>query len=120
MIAVILVVAVVYGLVCGSFTAMVASSRGRDGVSWFVLGVLFGILALLAVGFMESKTNANQPKLAGWQSQPPATSPFSEHLKTLRGHTHGDNFHAHLGGWEPHTHGAPGDSESQPDNPDQS
>ncbi|MCB1909966.1 MAG: hypothetical protein KDH15_21605 [Rhodocyclaceae bacterium] len=30
-------------------TAMAASSRGRSGFGWFVLGLLFGIFALLAV-----------------------------------------------------------------------
>jgi hypothetical protein len=76
---VILVAAVVYGLVCGSFTAMVASSRGRDGTGWFVLGFLFGLLALLAVGFMESKTNANQPKPAGGQrAEPEITAELAE------------------------------------------
>jgi hypothetical protein len=61
MIYVILVGAAVYGLLFGSFTAMVASSKGRDGASWFVLGLLFGLLALLAVGFMESEKRTGRP-----------------------------------------------------------
>lgn len=39
-------------LTVAGFTAMIASSKGRSGFGWFVLGALFGILALLAVGFM--------------------------------------------------------------------
>lgn len=35
-------------VVCGMFAAMVASSKGYSGGSWFVFGILFGVLALLA------------------------------------------------------------------------
>lgn len=45
---------IVFWLICGAFTAVVASSKGRAGAGWFVLGFLFGPIALLAVGFMPA------------------------------------------------------------------
>jgi hypothetical protein len=33
---------------------MIASSRNREPVSWFFAGAFFGIVALLAVGFMPA------------------------------------------------------------------
>ncbi len=34
--------------------AAVASSKGRSGFGWFILGLPLGLFALLAVGFMPS------------------------------------------------------------------
>jgi ribosomal protein L32 len=34
-------------LICGLVCASIASSKGRDGCGWFLLGVLLGPLALL-------------------------------------------------------------------------
>ena len=46
----ILVAVLVYNsLVSAAFSAFVASEKGRDGGGWFVLGFLFGFLALLAI-----------------------------------------------------------------------
>ena len=46
----ILVAVLVYNsLVSAAFSAFVASEKGRDGVGWFMLGLLFGFLALLAI-----------------------------------------------------------------------
>lgn len=39
-------------LTVAGFTAAVASSKGRWGFGWFCLGALFGVFALVAVGFM--------------------------------------------------------------------
>jgi hypothetical protein len=36
------------------FTAAVAKSKGRDFFGWLILGGLFPIIALIAVGFMPS------------------------------------------------------------------
>jgi len=46
--------------VCAIFTAVIASSRGRSGFGWFVLGALFGIFALIAAAAMPivAKTEA--------------------------------------------------------------
>lgn len=41
-----------YGAVCGAFAATIANAKGRDGPSWFFAGLLFGIIGLLAAGFM--------------------------------------------------------------------
>lgn len=43
-----------FWVLCGVFAAMVASSKGRSGLGWGLLGFLFGPLALLAVGFMPA------------------------------------------------------------------
>ena len=40
---------VVYGMASGAFCAYLASEKGRDGACWFFLGLLFGIIALLAL-----------------------------------------------------------------------
>ena len=46
----ILVAVLVYNsLVSAAFSAFVASEKGRDGGGWFMLGLLFGFLALLAI-----------------------------------------------------------------------
>ena len=46
----ILVAVLVYNsLVSAAFSAFVASEKGRDGGVWFMLGLLFGFLALLAI-----------------------------------------------------------------------
>jgi len=37
---------------CGLGAAMIAQSKGRSGLGWFIAGVLFGPLALLVIGFM--------------------------------------------------------------------
>lgn len=41
-------------IACGIFSAIIASSKGRSGFGWLVLGLIFGVLALLAVGFMPA------------------------------------------------------------------
>lgn len=51
-----------FWIVCGIFSAIVASSKGRSGCAWAISGFLFGPLALLAVGFMPSvSVESNQP-----------------------------------------------------------
>lgn len=42
-------------LLCALAAGIVASSKGRSGIGWFLLSLLlFGILGLLIVGFMPS------------------------------------------------------------------
>lgn len=41
-----------YWLTVAVFTAMIARSKNRDGFGWFILGFLFNLLALFAVGLM--------------------------------------------------------------------
>lgn len=49
-------------IVIAGFTAAVASSKGRSGFGWFVLGCLFSLIALIAVAVMPSlKASADVP-----------------------------------------------------------
>ena len=52
-------------IACGFFAATVASSKGRGFGGWFFLGLLFGPIALLAVGFMpkEDTVQTSPPSL---------------------------------------------------------
>lgn len=38
---------------CSILAAVVAKSKDRSAVEWFFVGLIFGILGLLAAGFME-------------------------------------------------------------------
>ena len=42
--------AIFHALACSD----IADSKGYSGVSWFILGGLFGVFALLAIGFSET------------------------------------------------------------------
>ena len=46
---------------CAIVSACIASGKGRSGFGWFILGALFGPLAMIAVGLM-GKVSA-QPEL---------------------------------------------------------
>jgi len=35
---------------CGALSAWVASTRGRGPMAWYILGIILGPLALIAVG----------------------------------------------------------------------
>ena len=39
-------------IICAAFTAVIASSKGRSGLAWFLIALLISPIALLAVGFM--------------------------------------------------------------------
>lgn len=45
----------IFWLVVAVATAMVASSRGRSGFGWFILGGLFSVIALLLVAVLPSQ-----------------------------------------------------------------
>ncbi len=51
---------IVVNIICGGFASFVASTKGREGVSWFLLGCLFGFIALVAVGLAEPIDRARQ------------------------------------------------------------
>lgn len=40
-------------LVCGIFAAIIASNKGRSAVGCFFLGLIFNLIAVLAVGFLS-------------------------------------------------------------------
>lgn len=50
-------------IICGVFAAIIASSKGRNFFGWLILGLLFGIFALLAAGFMPA-VNKSEEKLS--------------------------------------------------------
>ena len=51
----------VYALIFGSFCAYLAGEKGRSGGSWFFLGFVFGILALLVlIGLPSEQRSSNE------------------------------------------------------------
>lgn len=44
-----IILSIVYGIICGGFSAFVAGTKNRGEIMWFVLGGLFGIFALIAI-----------------------------------------------------------------------
>ena len=65
---------------CGIGAAMIAQSKGRSGLGWFIAGVLFGPLALLVIGFMAPAPGT--PVTEFWPSGSPKSS--SEILAELK------------------------------------
>lgn len=64
-------------IACGIFSAIIASSKGRSGFGWLVLGLIFGVLALLAVGFMPAvKTGDAMQKMGQPPIAPERKCPF--------------------------------------------
>jgi hypothetical protein len=57
---ILIVILVVVGVINGAFTAWVAEEKGRSS-AWFILGFLFSVLALLAVGLAPSKSQSERP-----------------------------------------------------------
>ena len=49
-----MVVIIVVVLVIAIFTSAIASSKGRDSTGWFFLGLLFPVIALIAVAAMPN------------------------------------------------------------------
>ena len=45
---------------CGVFSAIIAGSKGRSFGGWLVLGLIFGVFALLAAGFMPKVEEQNE------------------------------------------------------------
>ena len=61
-----LLVATVALVMCGVFTAAVAGSKGYDKASWFLGGLLFGIIALLAAVGMQPCQMVWLPESEEW------------------------------------------------------
>lgn len=76
-----------YGVIFGLFCVWLAHEKGRDGGSWFILGFIFGIFALLALGLApslkaRSDTKANPAPKEGETNEPNnATTGVDEQLK---------------------------------------
>lgn len=39
----------IVGVLCGGTAAYIAGTKNRDGTSWFFLGLIFGVFALIAI-----------------------------------------------------------------------
>ena len=55
-------------LACGILSAVVAESKGRSGLGWFLLGLVFGVFALLAsvgVSKLEKQNPSAKADTAG-------------------------------------------------------
>lgn len=64
-----LILFLVYALVFGFFCAYLAGEKDRSGGSWFFLGLVFGILALLVLlGLPSEQRSTNEPVRASTRS----------------------------------------------------
>jgi len=61
----------IYAIAFGVVTALAAHSRGRDSSTWFLLGFLFGVFALVAVLVMEPQ----EPEDDDWTAHSYRTKP---------------------------------------------
>jgi hypothetical protein len=48
------------GVSCGAFSAYVANAKCRNGLIWFLLGFLFGPLALIAIAVTPADTDGQR------------------------------------------------------------
>jgi len=44
-----LIVFFIQGIIFGGFCAYLAKQKGRDGVSWFFIGAIFGLIGFIAI-----------------------------------------------------------------------
>jgi hypothetical protein len=57
-------------LVSAFLCGFVADSKGRNGIGWFVLGLLLPIISLLALIALPALSKGDKPASAGqWQAQ---------------------------------------------------
>lgn len=52
-----IIILISYAFICGFFTAYVASKKGYDGGGWFLLGLLFNFVALIAIAGLPMVTD---------------------------------------------------------------
>ena len=57
----------IVAVVFGGFTSSVATSKGHDGVSWFLAGVFFGPLALIVSFFLGTKHSNERMPTGGYE-----------------------------------------------------
>jgi hypothetical protein len=50
-----MITAILFWFACAIVTAIVASSKSRSGLGWFLIGCVFGVFSLLLIGLMPSK-----------------------------------------------------------------
>ncbi|MCB4407783.1 hypothetical protein [Synechococcus sp. MU1642] len=63
-------IAVVFWILCGVFASTIAGGKGHGGCSWFLGGILFGPLALIAtLGLRDRKRDWDTQKLINTQEE---------------------------------------------------
>lgn len=50
---------IVVWIVCAGFAAFIAKSKNRDPGNWFVLGLLFGVFALIGIAAVPALSQAS-------------------------------------------------------------
>ena len=50
----------VIGLVFGTVSSIIAKSKNRHAENWFTLGLFFWVLALIAVYFLDEKSDSTE------------------------------------------------------------
>ena len=55
--AAIIIAIIIWGIIFGGFCAFLAKQKNRDAVGWFFLGLLFSIIALIAIAASSPKEN---------------------------------------------------------------
>ena len=68
----------IFWFACAVFTAIIANSKGRSGAVWFLVGCCFGILALIAVGFMPAQKKEDETQNTGENTAPKAITDSTE------------------------------------------
>jgi hypothetical protein len=85
---VIVVAVVVQGLVFGGFCAYLAEQKGKDEGTWFLLGLVFGIIGLLAlIGYPSeagSQRSRSTARTSGDQSKVPGSTATLEPGESTR------------------------------------
>ena len=63
-------IAVVFWILCGVFASTIAGGKGHGGCSWFLGGILFGPLALIAtLGLRDRKRDWDTQRLINTQEE---------------------------------------------------
>jgi hypothetical protein len=71
-------------LVTAAFSAWVASRRGYDGGIWFLLGLFFGVIALLAVGLAPEKERETEAGPSRPRMTPEEASATADYLERMK------------------------------------
>ncbi|MES2449278.1 MAG: SHOCT domain-containing protein [Pseudomonadota bacterium] len=91
-----------FGLLCGAVCGAIASTKGRDGMGWFFLGLFFGPLAVLVVAAVSNENPPAEPVTEAAASAVVASvapTGVADELSKLadlldRGHLSSDEFEA--------------------------
>jgi hypothetical protein len=81
---IIIAVFVVYAIATGAFSAWLASAKDREAGTWFFLGLLFGIIALIAIGLSPDEKAPEDSKSASPPPVPEAGPLTSEYLERMK------------------------------------